>query len=116
LVKLHPVVVAHLRKLLGFDPCFFPWNHGTRTLYKQFGVIQAAAGVKPAGGKTQYGFHDLRRAFATMNADRLTADALQALMRHKTYLTTKRYINMTRQVDSAVEMLHVPEVLKKATI
>ena len=49
-----------------------------------------------------------------MNADRLTVDALQSLMRHKSYLTTKRYINMTRQMDEAVTALHVPEVLKSA--
>jgi hypothetical protein len=36
-----------------------------------------------------YGFHDLRRAFATMNAGQLTPDALQALTRHKSYLTTQ---------------------------
>lgn len=58
-----------------------------------------------------YGFHDLRCAFATQNALRLTPDALQALMRHKSYLTTKRYINMARQLDGAVEQLHVPEFL-----
>jgi integrase len=60
-----------------------------------------------------YGFHDLRRAFATMNADKLTPDALQALMRHKSYLTTQKYINMARQMDAAVASLHVPDVLKK---
>jgi len=55
----------------------------------------------------------IERAFATRNADRLTADALQKLMRHKSYLTTQRYINMARQIDEAVEVLHVPDVLKK---
>ena len=59
-----------------------------------------------------YGFHDLRRAFAPQNAPRLTADALQKLMRHKSYLTTQRYINMASQLDEAVEALHVPDVLK----
>jgi integrase len=59
-----------------------------------------------------YGFHDLRRAFATMNADKLTPDALQALMRHKSYSTTQRYINMALQLDEAVARLHVPEVLR----
>jgi len=33
-------------------------------------------------------------------------------MRHKSYLTTKRYINMARQLDGAVEQLHVPDCLK----
>jgi len=49
-----------------------------------------------------------------MNADKLTPDALQALMRHKSYQTTQVYINMARQMDAAVESLHVPEVLRGA--
>jgi integrase len=121
-VKLHPVVVDHLRKLAGFDPLVFPWNHNERTLWSEFARIQEAAGVRlecPADHKHTrychvYGFHDLRRAFATMNADKLTPDALQALMRHKSYLTTQKYINMARQMDAAVAGLHVPDVLKYA--
>jgi integrase len=124
LVKLHPVVVEHLRKLPGFGPCVFPWNHNKRTLWSEFARVQEAAGVhlpcKRRGTHEHgrhchlYGFHDLRRAFATMNADKLTPDALQALMRHRSYQTTQRYINMARQMDAAVASLHVPEVLKKA--
>ena len=53
-----------------------------------------------------YGFCDLRRAFATMNAHRLTASAFQELMRHKSYTTTLKYINMARQMDEAVAVLH----------
>ncbi len=119
-VKLHPVVVEHLRRIPGFTPTVFPWNHDERTLWDEFGRVQVAAGIHlPCRGKHEhtpschvYGFHDLRRAFATMNADRLTPDALQALMRHKSYLTTQVYINMSRQLDDAVASLHVPEVLK----
>ena len=33
-------------------------------------------------------------------------------MRHKSYLTTKRYINMARRLDGAVEQLHVPDFLR----
>ena len=47
-----------------------------------------------------------------MNADKLTPDALQALMRHRSYLTTQKYINMVRQMREAVDRLHVPDVLK----
>ena len=36
----------------------------------------------------------------------------QAVMRHKTYATIKRYINMGRQLKRAVDKLHVPAVLK----
>jgi hypothetical protein len=49
-----------------------------------------------------------------MNADRLPPTALQALMRHKTFKTTQGYINTARQLDQAVESLHVPDVLKAA--
>jgi integrase len=132
LVKLHPVVVEHLAALPSFDPCVFPWNHNRRTLDEELHRIQRAAVVKnergeevtgihlPCRGEHDhtpachvYGFHDLRRAFATMNADRLTPDALQALMRHKSYQTTQVYINMARQLDDAVAGLHVPEVLRR---
>jgi integrase len=121
LVKLHPVVVEHLKRLAGFDTHVFVWNHDRRTLHSEFARIQEAAGIHlPCHGNHEhtrfchvYGFHDLRRAFATMNADKLTPDALQALMRHKSYQTTQVYINMARQMDAAVASLHVPEVLKK---
>jgi integrase len=120
-VKLHPVVSAHLRKLAAFAPLVFPWGHNKTTLYKDFIAVQKAAGIKLNCGQDHehtdachtYGFHDLRRAFATMNADKLTPDALQALMRHKSYSTTQRYIAIARQMDAAVAGLHVPDVLKK---
>jgi integrase len=118
LVKLHPVVVEHLRRIEGaFRPVVFPWNHNERTLYTEFAKVQEAAGIHlPCDTEHKhtrfchvYGFHDLRRAFATMNADKLTADALQSLMRHKSYQTMQKYINMARQMDAAVAALHVPE-------
>jgi integrase len=121
LVRLHPVVVEHLRPLAGFSPTVFPWGHTWSALYAHFAGIQEAAGVKLlCDGDHEhtrfchvYGFHDLRRAFATMNADKLTPDALQALMRHRSYQTTQLYVNMARQMDEAVAGLHVPEVLRK---
>lgn len=119
-VKLHPVIVEHLKKLPGFSAFIFPWNHDERGLYKEFATIQKAAGVelpcskqhKHGVGCHVYGFHDLRRAFATVNAPKLTADALQGLMQHKSYLTTQRYINMAKQLDEAVAVLTVPDVLR----
>jgi integrase len=123
-VKLHPTVVEHLRKLPAFDPRVFPWNHDRTTLDNEFADIQRAAGINlPCRGKHEhtpfchvYGFHDLRRAFATMNASRLTPDALQALMRHKSYTTTQVYINIGRQLDDAVDTLHVPEFLRNSSM
>jgi integrase len=114
LVPLHPVVVEHLRGLADFDPAVFPWPYRRGTVFAEFGRIQEAAGVRPAGRKRRYGFHDLRRAFATMNADRLTPDALQALMQHQAYQTTQKYINMARQLTTAVQGLFVPDLPRQA--
>ena len=111
-VPLHPTLVDHLRRIASFDPCVFPFNNGRATLFREFLRLQAIAEVKPEGPKPHYGFHDLRRAFATMNADRLTPDMLQLLMQHRDYQTTQRYINMARQVNPAVQNLFVPDVGK----
>ncbi len=118
--RLHSVVVDHLKKLAGFDLHVFPWNHDGRCLDIEWHFIKATAEIhlpchrqhEHTGACHFYGFHDLRRAFATQNAPRLTADALQKLMRHKSYLTTQVYINMASQLDEAVDVLHVPEVLR----
>ena len=120
-ISLHPIVVEHLRKIVDFGSLVFYWPHHRRTLWVDFGRIQDAAGIHlPCHEEHEhnatchrYGFHDLRRAFATANAQTLSADALQRLMRHRSYTTTQRYINMAEQVSRAVDNLFVPEVLKK---
>jgi hypothetical protein len=33
-------------------------------------------------------------------------------MRHKSYLTTQVYIKVAKQIDDAVNVLHVPDVLQ----
>lgn len=119
---MHPVVVEHLRKIIDFGSLVFPWNYNRKILWEEFRKIQESAGVTlPCPEKhvhtpacRTYGFHDLRRAFATVNAPTLSADALQSLMRHKAYSTTQKYINLAKQLDQAVETLHVPEVLKRS--
>lgn len=109
-VALPPLVVEHLRRLPSFGPTFFPWPHDRRQLYDVFEAVQAAAGVKPARNKERYGFHDLRRAFATLNAGRLSADVLQALMQHRCYSTTQRYIDVARQMNPAAHDVFVPDL------
>jgi len=119
-IGLHAVVIEHLAQLPGFDVRVFPWNHDRTTLMNEFARIQKAAGIhlpcRESHEHTRFchvhGFHDLRRAFATMNADRMSGQALQTLMRHKSYQTTLAYTNPTRQIDDAVASLHVPEVLR----
>jgi integrase len=120
-VKLHPLALEHLKGLASFEPVVFPWPHDRRTLDVQLDRIQAAAGIQlPCRERHEhtpschlYSWHDFRRAFATANAARLTPDALQALMRHKSYLTTQVYINMARQIDDAINVLHVPTGLNR---
>ena len=71
------------------DACF-PWDTNRRTIWDQFGKIQEGAKLAdgkplPRGGKGgyRYGFHDLRRGFATQNAAGMDLFQLQALMQHK---------------------------------
>jgi hypothetical protein len=45
-----------------------------------------------------------------MNADRLSQEQLQTLMQHKSYPTTKRYINTARDLRPAVADLYVPDL------
>ena len=111
-VPLHGLVVEHLTKIASFSPHVFAWDRSRRALFDEFAMIQDAAGVRPEGPKRRYGFHDLRRAFATMNAGRLTPDVLQSLMQHKAYQTTQRYINMAQQLNAAVPTLYVPTLPK----
>ena len=74
-ISLHPALVDHLRKRTGsFDSHVFPWNRNRRDIWPEFHRIQQAAKLAdgspmPEAGKHGwYGFHDFRRAFATMNA------------------------------------------------
>lgn len=117
---LHPLVLDHLRPLKNFTEYVFPWPHNRRMLYKDFERIQKAAGVHLDCAENHvhteschfYGFHDFRRAFATMNAETLSAGALQSLMRHSSYTTTQGYINYAQHVKRSVADIHVPDVLR----
>ena len=119
-VPLHPIVVEHLRRIQGFGDLVFDWTHDRRTLDDEYHDIQRSAGINlTCSGSSShrctlachvYGFHDLRRSFATRNALRMSADDLQAMMRHKSYLTTKRYIAMAGRLDKVVSSLDVPRL------
>jgi integrase len=124
---LHPEAVDHLRKLANFVPAqgvrscdgthVFAWNYNRTTLQNQFATIQEKAGIRlPCRGAHEhtrfchvYGFHDLRRAFGTMNADKVPAKKLQTLMRHASLQTTMVYVNQARDMKETVAKLDVPE-------
>jgi len=40
------------------------------------------------------------------------ADELQKLMKHRSYTTTKRYINMVNRLSSEPNKVYIPEVLR----
>ena len=122
IIQLHATVVEHIRTVVGNNTHVFHWCHDPRTLWVEFTRIQAGAGIhltcrdqhEHTPSCHVYGFHDFRRAFATVNAPRLKPEVLQRLMRHKSYQTTQKfYINPTSQMQDAVEQMPVPDSLKK---
>ena len=117
-IPLHSVVVEHLRSVITEHELIFRWGHDERTLWEEFGRIQQEAGIHlPCPEKHEhtpschvYGFHDFRRAFATVNAPRMKPEVLQKFMRHKSYQTTLGYVNLSTQIDDAVKTMPVPDV------
>ena len=122
-IPLHPVAVEHLRKLTGsFDSHVFPWNAQYRKLWPVFHAIQAetiladGSPLPQCGKDGWYGFHDLRRAFATLNSQGMDLFELQGLMQHKSLETTRLYVNMAQRLNETVKTLFVPPVLRKSEI
>ena len=84
---LTPTALEHIGKLVGFQPLVFHWPHDRRTLDTEFHRIQKVAGIDlpcPDADKHEctdachrYGFHSLRRGYATLNADSMPAPVLQ---------------------------------------
>jgi integrase len=44
-IRLHPVVIDHLRKIIADSELVFRWGHDQRTLWVEFGRIQREAGI-----------------------------------------------------------------------
>ena len=120
---LPDVTLDHIRRMPSFNPYVFPWPHDLRTFDLQFHRIQEAAGIHMPCIIQQhhecthtchlYGMHDLRRAYATENCDRLPVPVLQKKMRHKDIETTLRYVETARKMKKASEEVYVPDFLAR---
>ena len=117
-VPLTGVVIEHLWAIASVDAMVFPWPHCERSLRRESErILRAGVGFTCPAVKTTSTRPVAARMASTicrgMNAPTLSADALQSLMRHKSYTTTQWYINMTGQPPRAVDNLYAPNVLTK---
>lgn len=120
--KLPQTAIDHLKGLPGFGALIFEWPEGRKKLWEEFRRIQTAAGIElpcPDEDKHKcttachrYGFHALRRAYATLNVNRLDAPTLQRKMSHKAFATTLGYINLANRMQESAAEVFVPDVLK----
>lgn len=98
------------------QPLLYPTT--SRTMQEQFVKLQLAAGIRMTCEDDHehtdncfaYGFHDLRRSFATYNASRLSAAELQQLMKHSDGKTTQGYINYGKLMSDRPEVF-IPDAI-----
>ncbi|HEV3237898.1 MAG TPA: tyrosine-type recombinase/integrase [Gemmataceae bacterium] len=119
---LHPALIDQLTPVCSdrVSGSIFFWNRRQRQLDSEFHRLRAKAGIRLKCARSHlhtdachcYGFHHLRRAFATINAGSLQGDVLQKLMRHQSLSTTQRYIKLSKRLDESVGVLDVPEFLR----
>ncbi len=115
-----------VRAIVRFDDMAFPWPYDSRTLWTEFHRIQSAARIHlPCRDAREhecsdachlYGFYDLRRGYATLNADEMPAAVRQHKMRHKSFAKTLKYIQLSDKMKKATDKVYVPEFLDTATV
>jgi integrase len=115
-------VVEIIKTVVGFGTFVFEWPHDRKRIWQQFHAVQEAADIKlpcPDADRHEctdachfYGFHALRRGYATLNVERMSAPELQRKMRHRSFTTTLRYIGLADKMKAAADKVYVPEFLR----
>jgi integrase len=118
---LPATTIAHVRPVIGQQPLVFYWPHDRRTLWEEFTRIQKAAGIHLPCREARehectdachiYGFHSLRRGYATLNVDSMPTPVLQKKMRHRSFTTTLRYIGLADKMKKAADAVYIPKFL-----
>jgi integrase len=122
---LPAAAIEHVRRIVSFSKLVFQWPLADKDLWIEFHRIQMAAGIDLACPQADrhecgdscrfYGFHALRRGYATLNAE-LPAPVLQRKMRHKSFTTTLRYIALADRMKKSAETINVPAFLNTARV
>lgn len=110
-LPLMDVIAEHLAKIRSFEKKVFPWPLSSKRLLDYLHRLQTLAKLEPVDCQ-HYGWHDLRRGFATENAEQIDLLTLQKLMAHKSLETTRRYVNLAKSVNAAAAAIKVPDILR----
>lgn len=119
---LPPGIADLLVGIVGFSDLLFDWPMSNQSLLDDFHAIQKAAGIHLACPDSDehectetchlYGFHAIRRGYASLNVVRLPAAVLQRKMRHKSFATTQRYLKLGDAMKEAAADVWTPTTAK----
>ena len=119
-VPLHALVVNHLRTIQSFDERSSRGNSAADrcTTNSQGSRTQpefTCPALMPATQTTGNAHRLVTATVSTLNAEQMTRELLQALMRHRDPNTTDLYVNYAKQLNPTVAKLHVSEILRAGT-
>lgn len=103
-VPLHDATAEHIRELIADRPGLFDCAQNKKTIYRHWGCLQDAAGIKP-----HFGFHCLRKTAATLYEQAVPGSARFILGHSLRGVTDQYYINPVAIMTEAVEKLDMPQ-------
>ena len=100
------LVALHLMRIRGDWELVFPWPIADRSFYRQWGKIQAAAGIEKAD---RIRLRDLKAGSLTAYADAgASPHAIMKMGDHSSIATSMHYVKPTREVRRLADELPVP--------